>query len=1079
MNLNHIFHISRYEFKMLRRDRGMHVVILLISASIVFFHLAVQSNLVRPDWVTISLPSSIPFANAWLSNYLLLFVTLFWGGRFMQYRRPSDSNEAISVRPFSNPDYLYGKNLAFIALAFLLACIWCLLAVLIHLTVTDSPFAFLPYFFYLFTLTFPSLIFTTGLVIVLKGCIRRRALQLLVIPGLFFLIFAFGTDRFYHITDIFAFSLPNQFSDVTGFSGVYPYVLHRLTVLLTGISFMIFGIYEIKRLSHAGRFRNSYLLAALLILSAGVFTAGEYISYFTAKNQKRIEVRNALSDFQNRPMARISEHDILFRQQKDSCDISSRLVLYNPSDSLLSSVVLFLNPGLTLNSVTTEGQLIPYKRRQQVIVLDCSLEAGQKLPITLCYHGKIIPEVCYPEIEDLQEMTAIQEHYIFRQGTEYAYLTPDFTLLTPECLWYPVALPPVNIEAPYLTQQSYTHFTLTVVGEEKRTPISQGQKKVTGDTTRFENDRPLTGISLCIGDYNCLAYTSTDSVRYELYLFKGHDYLTEGFDDPQKVIDLWQWRFIPGVEAYTYRKLALVETPIHFRAHSRFWKTGSEYIQPELIFRPEREAFAAFAFKIKPPSLRPGYLEIDPLESCIMSYLNNEYGVIRHYGKKHLVARLFHHLPKIGPLKNEYNLSLLLQPNHCFFFSSEFPGIDLLFWEIQNSRNTAFQGFRDGYTPVDAIEYLNRHSFQQVFTDTLSPDKTERIIHLVGETVLKHLLAIVPYETWDRFNNNFLKNHSDEEIRFETYAQEFQQLTGFDLLTVVRHYYNVSSLPAFFVDQPHIREVDDREEEKSYMQSVKVWNKGKTDGVVSIAGSRIRPNLHYIIPAGACREIRHYFSGEVEEFNTEIQTNLAQNIPAYFSFDDVVPEKPGKALEAGVYDADTTVFQAPPDEYIVDDADSGFQIIETTKKLRKEFSDKNQWTRDYHAEAYGKIVKSYWSKKAGSGASQVSWNTHLNHSGDYEIFIYLDAFSIRSGASITYIKDGKVIAAKEPRQTYIFSHAEGEEEITLETLYEPNGWISLGTYPFSAGPARIILTDQGADLLHSIFADAVKWVRQR
>ena len=61
-------------------------------------------------------------------------------------------------------------------------------------------------------------------------------------------------------------------------------------------------------------------------------------------------------------------------------------------------------------------------------------------------------------------------------------------------------------------------------------------------------------------------------------------------------------------------------------------------------------------------------------------------------------------------------------------------------------------------------------------------------------------------------------------------------------------------------------------------------------------------------------------------------------------------------------------------------------------------------------------------------------------------------------------------------QYYTVKHDDGEEEISVETGRGRQGWMTLGSFYFSAGEAKITLSDKGSESNQIIFADAVKWV---
>lgn len=227
----------------------------------------------------------------------------------------------------------------------------------------------------------------------------------------------------------------------------------------------------------------------------------------------------------------------------------------------------------------------------QTLVVAEPLAAGDSIELDLNYSGYPDASVCYPEIGDVDSVAAMYcSHYMYTMGRDYFYLSPEYTLLTPECLWYPVSKPVVNVESFWDHVQDYTRFSLSVSGMDGREVISQGKRSMRGDTVCFENRLPLQGVTLCAGNYIRKSLKSNGK-QHEIYLFKGHEYLIPKNILPDEYIEFWdgihRW---DKHKAYVFDKINLVEVPVHYRAYGRDWKNNSEFVQPEIILRPEKEA---------------------------------------------------------------------------------------------------------------------------------------------------------------------------------------------------------------------------------------------------------------------------------------------------------------------------------------------------------------------------------------------------------------------------------------------------------------------------------------------------------
>lgn len=1047
-----------YEMKLLTRNWGYQIILLIGFILVIILQLISQGNIKKVEWIAISFPSAIPYANAYLVNFFQTFITIFWFGNFINNKKSRLSNEFIYTRPFSNKSYLWGKSLAFIYLMLIYDTILALVAVFINIFVSDSPFLWYAYLFYFFTLTIPTLFFVTGFVICVKGIIQNNALSFTILLGIFSLNILYSSHYFHGALDLYASSFPNVFSDVTGFNRIELYLLHRVSFFLWGLGLLVLGILFFDRITNNIRIKQQFIAKGVIFIILGSISIGLYSNGLNREVSRREIAQAIFRKYELVLKARVINHHIQFKQHGYQFDAISNLCVYNPNSQNLDSIIMYLNPGLNVLEATITGKSVDFRREGQVLSIKHTLQPQDSIFIKIHYTGYIAPEVCYPEIEDLNSLSATRSYSIFNLGKDYYYLHPDYTLLTPECLWYPTCLPPVNILFPYSTLENYTHFYLTIIGEKKRIPISQGIPQTHGDTTFFINNQALTGISLCIGKYTHRAIRYNQKM-YEIYLFKGHEYLADQFTDPIELINYW------GNNKYIFHKLALVETPIHFSAYSRPWRNRTEYIQPELIFRPEREALTRAPFKVSQEILNDG---ISPQLECWSYYLWNY-----EETRKIIQGNIFGGKLKVEDFKNEYDISAVVQDNHFFIYSTEFPGINMFFQEFPYLWENISHNYKSSVIYYLAIPYLNGHSLSDVLQNSVSINQLKQIVSVKSDYYLKYLLCHVSEEELHKFQQDFITRHMFQDISYEQYCKEFEEKFKIDMLGFTRQFYTENRLPSFRVRDVRVEQITSSTGKRGFMESVKVWNKGKVDGIITLAAPD-RKDIHYLIPAGTCKEIRNYFEGEPDEFNLEVQTNLSENLPACYSFTKITPKESSQGLhDSGIFDTDTIPFLPLPNEYIIDDMSSGFHIVEDKHLI----NNPQRWMFTTQEGAYGEPVAGLYSKLAGNGNSKIEWEITLPKDGVYELFIYNAEKAIKSAArSVKFIGTTKV-EKKDPTQTYYFRHADGEEKMTLEVLHLGNGWVSLGKYNFTAGHTSLVLSDEGADQYQKIFADAVKWVK--
>ena len=1078
MNFRNVGLIAVYEIKAISREWSFRMVTASVLLIVTFLHVITQSSLVEPKWITISLPSAIPYANVCLVNAFLFIVIVFFAGSYQREGRSGGASAALSTRPFSNMELTCGKTAGFLILMLGASLFMGLVAIFIHLFGSESPFALYPYVFYFFTLTCPLLVFFTGLVTGVKGVVRNPALACVLSLGLLYFFFNFGSRFFHGVFDVLAIKLPNTFSDVTGFAGLGVYLLQRASFFAYGCGLIILGVAFVHRLPSGSRSNVSAGRPGAWLLALGVVLSGFYAGHFIRRDQERKAVRETFAKYEAVPRVSVTDHDIEFKQEGYTYSASGRLNLLNINDHELDSVVLYLNPGLEVLKLTSGGEVLPFRRERQVLILPLSMEAGETRRVEMEYGGSISPAVCYPEVTNIDSLAMTRRYYMYNTGQHCFYLQPDYTLLTPECLWYPSSIPPVNVDSPYLSGQDYTRFTLRVKGERSRAVISQGEETREGDDTRFVNKVALSGLTLCAGDYTRKS-SDMNGVLYELFLFKGHEYLVPGEITAEETVDYWEgmcrYRSKDNKVTYAFDKLCLVETPVHFCAYGRDWKTNSELVQPEIIFRPEREALFSRAFKMGS--------EWNGTNSPIRVFLGRYMMELTHDLRYPLTGNVFFNqlTGKSGrsgkrEVKNESDISYLLQKYHYNVYSPEFAGINLLFHYMQEGFVTNFYNFGGDGRTKSARFLLNRS-----LEDALRARGTEigvgRVLFEKGSNFLKQVLRVVPAEEFARFNTGFIQSHLFRSFSYEEYCEELEKRFGVSLLELTRELYRERGLPAYYFRDARVDDVEVPGGKVGYVFSVKAWNKGNNDGILSIRRRYVEEGRHYLIPEGACKEIKVYFEGPSDRWIIMVETNESQNVPSLYDFESFAEKGSMKEPIDGVFDADTLAFAPDPGVYIVDNDDPGCRVLEDSRamqKFRRRKSYKNtRWRWTFGQDAYGELSKSYLEKKSGKGDSDVEWEVDLPEAGEYELFVYNN----KSLGRKSIISKGK--KKKDPVQRYRFVYAGGSKVVEIAPLHAEDGWVSLGRYRFPAGKAKVILSGKGVDQYQYLYADAVKWVKVR
>ncbi|MCR9012059.1 hypothetical protein [Gabonibacter chumensis] len=1066
MNFRHIGLIANYEMRTLSRVWGFKMVTVLSVLIVTFLHVITQSNLFEPEWIAISLPSAIPYANVYLVNSLQSIIIIFFAGNFLRESHYDGANSVLSARPYSNVELVWGNTTGFLILMLGFTLFLGAIAILIHLFGSDSPFAIYPYIFYFITLTCPVLFFFTGLTICVKGIVRNSALACIILLGLLLFFLNFGSELFYGVFDILAITLPNSFSDITGFTGLGSYLLQRSFFLVSGCGLIVLGVSFVHRLPSDSKNNFAAGKWGIGLLILGFILSGIYTSNMIRHNRERKIIHKVFVKYQATPKVSVLDHDIEFKQEGYTYSASSKLNLLNINDQQVDSIILYLNPSLNVIKITSGGVTLDFHREYQVLILSLAMKPGETREIEMSYKGSISPAVCYPEVTNIDSLAKEHHYYMYNMGQNYFYLQPDYTLLTPESMWYPTSKPSVHVDLPYLSDQDYTRFKLLVKGNIDGMVIAQGEEIKNTENTYFVNKVALPGLTLCIGDYTRKSIRK-DSVLYEIFLFKGHEYLLPKEITPEEAVKSWTSMFGYNNKVYAFTKLNLVETPIHFCTFSRNWKSNSERVQPEIIFRPEREALYPLTFNIKSKWYDDEY-PIDRFLSWYMKILTSSKQEIP------LGNMFFNRITGIYDtknIKNESDIYYLQQKYHYNVYSSspEFVGINLLFHYMQHGFNT---NFKDGIDIYYIAKCLKDRSLKEVSHDPDNKIDIDNAIFARGYYFLKYILCTVSHDKFKHFNSEFIRNHVFQSFSYEEYCEEFEKQFNLSLAILTRKLYNERGFPAFDFRDARVDDVESLEGKTGYVFSIKVWNKGKRDGILSLKPVASMEERNYFIPVGSCKEIKMYIEGNSDRCAIELYTNESQNLPSHYTLEKF-PEK-GFVKEPvdGIFGADTLAFAPEPSVYIVDNEDPGCRIVEYDRfveKLRKKNSATRwHWLDD--EDAYGEISKTYLKKATGKGSSDIEWEVNLPENGAYELFIYNPLTESKN--QLSKGKKGETSV-----QSYHFLHATGKEKVEVALSDVKHGWVSLGIYQFHSGKARIILSGQGTTLHQLMYADAVKWVK--
>lgn len=1090
MALDKIRLIASYERKIIRRHLSFWIFLICIVFGIagVQWYLQVDS----PVWAESALSATVPYMNAWFFNLLQSLLVIFVGVEFVWRDRRLGTNETFLSRSETNVEYMFGKIWGVMKLCLLLNLVSIGIAIMIHLLFMETV-AFKPllYLFYLFTLTFPALVFVFGISLFAAMLIRNYYLALLLLM-IGFIGSYFATPWvLYGTFDPWARSLPLLFSDAIGFANIGILLLHRLAYFFCGIGLIFLSVLLVKRMDdRRSAFRKVLGILASGFILLGIFAGALYLNTYLDINQRRVRFRIAQEKYMKSDRVQVVSNRMVYKQSGDRLHVESFLLLVNKSKQSIDTPILYLNPGLSIVSLTSEEQELFYNREGHVVVIKRRMECGEELPLRVEYEGIIDEAICYLELPDeeyhdtrmgilplsadpLGNMPKTR-HELYSNGGRFAHVGNKYTILLPECLWYLSAVPPVNLQIPSMKDFDFTDYRLEVEGQESKTVISQGSMKKNEKGISYSNDHPLPRLSLCIGDYEQKTIT-VDSLSFGVYYFPGHDFWTEGYNLSPDSSRLLMSYHLGVLERQTgnslpVNRLSIVEMPLNFRPYLRQGQLGSNFVQPELVFFPEK-------------LFTESYRSIKDILKLLKTKRSLDSEVEGVALRSNVLNRFFEPIYNIMPMYQEFRTTI---------YSDKFPCIGDLIYEIRFSRQS--KDHLSLNEKVKTIQYWDGRSLRGALMDRDNP-----VEYIMLKKKREHINSLIATRVemmymWD-FIEDFVKCHPFQRVDFDVFAREFKDQFNVNIDSLLERYYADDRLPTLFVQDLKM---------ESYngipLGSCKVYNPSNIDGVLRVDGydqklRRQRPN-YFLIPAKSCKEIR------VRNYtipNFAVELGLCCNLPDKISIIFNDREETEKDWE-GIRDVDSSTFRLPLNEIIVDNEDVGFRLVKKDK--RKKWGERflkeqeyqgmenvgDEWILSISSSSYGYKIKSAYCKKAGMGEEYAEWMVKIKEPGKYRVAVHVPEYlyAIYLGSFL-----------KNARLYYQVFSEEGDTYVELDLNEEAPGWIELGTYEFSEGNYFVRLSDKGGTDLQPviktgmlkvkgnsnitcsqmIIADAVKWVK--
>ncbi|MFC1613929.1 hypothetical protein ACFL5K_01380 [Gemmatimonadota bacterium] len=1121
--------IARYESIVLLRSWFFRIFSLLAAIGIGIFDYIIFVQ-PRAPWMLNAQASYIPYLNLLLLNLVQAVIAVFLASEFLKDDRKLDITEVVYPHSMTNVEYVIGKILGvggvFVVLNILLLGI----GLIFNTFFSELPISAAAYLWYPLLISLPTLVFVFGLSFFLMVLIRNQAITIVLLLGYIVATLVYLSDKYHHLFDYMAFQVPLTYSDFVGFGDLTPLLVQRGIYFLLGAGFTFLTVLRLRRLPQSRVMPGLSLFLAVVCIGGGLLLGWKYVNEISQEKVLRQDMAALNSELSQSPMISLKRCGLEVVHEGSTISTVAHLLVENNTSQPLDRYVLSLNPGLKVTALTRGDKEVPFRREHHILTVTppAELAPGAVDSITVTYRGAIDERVCFPDID---EITLAKPYRIMLYNIDkrFAFITPDYVLLTPESLWYPRAGLTEGAAWPEVLPKDYPEFSLKVKTSPDLMAISQGAVTGNGDGEFvFAPEVPLSQLSLAIGRYELKSVTVEDTLEsgdstvteltdYNVYCLQGHDYFSQHFTALDSalpgIIRDARIQYENRLElTYPYRRFSIVETPIQFFPFQRNWMLGMETVQPEIVLMPEKAVtvrragfgrFMYFATRVV-NSIPEERIQRNMFQQFINGTLLSSPALARGS----MLSSLF----SGGGIFTstdlfDYTIFSMFHSHQRHFSSTSWPMFNLALEFYQSSKLATEQdvvnklrarGFQGMGSDDKANLVLADRSLDEILANPAEVEDVSGILEIKCRYLFNYIEGIIGDEQLASLLKKMHEKQIFSDMNVDFFTDSLSQRFGRDLRQFYDSWMHQKTLPAFDLSNPRMYEFVEGGK-TLYQILLSVTNEGDADGLLGVnfvwgKGARLekafgsRPQnpadeRFYMVKAGQTKEIGIVMDAQIHKL--WVNTCLSQNLPASraMAFAQVRTPSGAEPFE-GERVLEQSVLQDEPGVVIVDNEDPAFEVHSVQKesflrkilnRFRKEQIEQKyigmlgvptEWSNALFQEFYGRYKHSGHYIKAGSGENKVAWKADLPESGKYEL-----EYHVAEIPSMNMFRMSNSSRIKDFHFTVYDD--DGANELTVDLEGTEPGWYTLGTFYFSKGEAKVELNDESKGEL--VYADALRW----
>ncbi|MEJ2545332.1 MAG: hypothetical protein P8Y99_14785 [Calditrichaceae bacterium] len=757
---------ARQEIIIQLRGWFFRLFAIAVFVALLLNNMIVYSNFVPSPWALKGIQSFLPFSNVYLFNIPSSVLLVFLLTDLIKRDMRINSMEVIYVRSMSNFNYLVGKVFGLLLLFLFLEIFILLAGGIFQILFGATHFKLYPYLIYPLIYAIPSMIFITGITLLVMRVVKNQAVAIILVLGYLTLLLFYGAGKMFGIFDALLVKIPLVASDFVKIPKLDIFILQRLAYMSAGLGFIFISALYFHRLPQEKLSRSLMLVISFVILIFSGVLFFKYYDHFHSGQLLRENMKKQTEMYKGWESVSPVSYKMDVEQHGDKIQVRAKIVFTNTTTSPIEKYIFSLNPGLHVDKI--EG-INEFNRNAHVIEIPAGspLAPGEMDSLTFVYSGGIDQNACYIDVSN-KDLNTVLQIWVAQIGKDYAFITKNYMLLTPESIWYPIAGIPASMLFPVQKNQSFFDLELIVHPEDGLKVIAQGQPKRAKEDSAyiFKSEVKVPSFSVIAGDYTKESIV-VDSIEYSLYRNSDHDfyepYFTDIMDTLGTVISEMRNDYERGLGLqYPYKRLNLIEVPVQYHAYPRVWTKATQYVLPEQVLLPEM-GFALDGADFKQMQERQN--RRSNRTNMSFSKKEEELMMVRRFIQSSIMGENnMRFISELSDITANYDVFPLYFTYVIDFHSDRVPVFKLALEAYMNEKNEddgpGFNRRDEDLTPGEkASLLLSQKSLKTLLSDSIKDENLADVINYKGTFLFKLISSQLKKFEFEIFISYLFKSH--------------------------------------------------------------------------------------------------------------------------------------------------------------------------------------------------------------------------------------------------------------------------------------------------------------------------------